>query len=295
MTDVLQNRKDLVFEIINFLQINGNVGMIDNLKENVTKVFSEGTNAEIDELTEKYINWIRQLPAEKIKSFRQFLQRNLNVDFYDVSYYKNKHFSRILQNKKISNDDENLLATFFLANMPPADIEPIIAKSVSEYVKTYESKKIEKRKNRLTQSKANKILQEKILLDELINIIKRIKINDSASGKMAAYLQSLINQSYSFYDLKGLQSIKNDLIEMLKDVPSSEIQRLDEALIQKIGLSYSQIDGQSAKRIKTILKRGKINNDEEFRFIQSYLNELKDTSLPESDLNRMEELLIKYK
>lgn len=68
---------------------------------------------------------------------------------------------------------------------------------------------------------------------------------------------------------KGLRMAINDLVEELADASPNEIEQLDAELIAANGATVGEIRAQFSKRLRAILKRGIIRDEQEYYLVRN--------------------------
>lgn len=63
----------------------------------------------------------------------------------------------------------------------------------------------------------------------------------------------------------ALYKIAEDLAEGLSEMPSNAREAANKLLLEKYGFGYELFTERKLKRLRTILRKGKISNDDEFR------------------------------
>lgn len=93
---------------------------------------------------------------------------------------------------------------------------------------------------------------------------------------------------------RGFKETYRNLKEEVGYWPDKMKANLDNILYSKFGETISQIDQEKEKEIIKIIKRGKINNDDEFRMIDEKVNEICQKNTNSSELDKLNHLLLKY-
>lgn len=94
--------------------------------------------------------------------------------------------------------------------------------------------------------------------------------------------------------IKGLRQAKNDINEWASYLPKSDLESLNEMLRIKFGKDLHTHSKDISKQISTVLKRGKINNDDEFRLIEEKVGELCESESELSEIDMFNKLLLAY-
>ena len=91
---------------------------------------------------------------------------------------------------------------------------------------------------------------------------------------MHDYLIRVLDKAYLEQNLVGLRSSINDYNEDACDLTPSEFEELNAILREKFGEDLVHNRQRELAKIKRIIKRGKINNEDEFRLLKGRIDEL---------------------
>ena len=95
---------------------------------------------------------------------------------------------------------------------------------------------------------------------------------------MHDYLIRVLDKAYLEQNLVGLRSSINDYNEDACDLTPSEFEELNAILREKFGEDLVHNRQRELAKIKRIIKRGKINNEDEFRLLKGRIDELLEES-----------------
>lgn len=91
---------------------------------------------------------------------------------------------------------------------------------------------------------------------------------------MHDYLIRVLDKAYLEQNLVGLRSSINDYNEDARDLTPAEFEELNAILREKFGEDLVHNRQKDLAKIKRIIKRGKINNEDEFRLLKGRIDEL---------------------
>lgn len=91
---------------------------------------------------------------------------------------------------------------------------------------------------------------------------------------MHDYLIRVLDKAYLEQNLVGLRSSINDYNEDARDLTPAEFEELNAILREKFGEDLVHNRQKDLAKIKRIVKRGKINNEDEFRLLKGRIDEL---------------------
>lgn len=144
-------------------------------------------------------------------------------------------------------------------------------------------------KRKINQNK----LEELTFLKEWNETIVKFFVLKSKDTSLEIFHQ-IINETFNKADLKGMRMIYKDLNEGANDLPLIEFNELNQQLSQKFGTDLTECNNKNLTKIKQIVKKGNINNDEEYRLILNRVEEIyaDDNQKEETEILNM--LLINY-
>lgn len=100
------------------------------------------------------------------------------------------------------------------------------------------------------------------------------KYGDYSQGE----LMKILNQTFEDQDLVGMRYIYNDDNERSRYSKPAELEELNAILREKFGEDLVHNRQKDLAKIKRIIKRGKINNEDEFRLLKGRIDELLEES-----------------
>ncbi len=86
--------------------------------------------------------------------------------------------------------------------------------------------------------------------------------------------ERIINEAYDRADIRGLRIITKDKIEMTRLAPPEKRERLDKLLRSQFGAGLEDEDHKYDEKISKILKRGRIENEDECRLLLVHADEI---------------------
>ena len=89
-------------------------------------------------------------------------------------------------------------------------------------------------------------------------------------------------------------SLYNDLNENSRDLSPDQFDELNQVLRRKFGQDLVHNRQKEIAEIKRIIKRGKINNEEEYRLIRGWIDELLMNNGALKEVQKLEELLCHF-
>jgi hypothetical protein len=122
--------------------------------------------------------------------------------------------------------------------------------------------------------------------------------NGFASPQEAADLYQMltgaINEAFQKNNLKGLKTICAELNEIAKGGSAKEIYDLNELLMSKFGENLNNYKIDNIKKVKRLLKKGKIEREDDFRLVQNRLEDIYDDDSKREEAEGLDALLSTY-
>ena len=118
-----------------------------------------------------------------------------------------------------------------------------------------------------------KKIEELTFLKEWNETIIKFFILKSKDNSLEVFHQ-IINETFNKSDLRGMRMIYKDLNEGTNDLPLIEFNESNQLLSQKFGTDLTECNIKNLTKIKQIVKKGNINNDEEYRLILNRVEEI---------------------
>jgi hypothetical protein len=287
-------QKNLINTIIDFLDNPENINTVSNLKVNVEKAYINKDVDELDSMEAQFVNWLRQLPQAEIERAAIHLKDVLNINLYNYAFYENKEFKSVFEKGKILNNQEYLLIKLYVLNIPEDARKDEVYRKAIQMLKEFDRKIVERRAKNLKSSAKDELIHLKNYLDELLLLIMKEYAEDSLSFKVLNSFKINCQIEFEKLNLKGLVAIKNDIMEMLRELPVEKLNELDSKLLSKTGQSYFQHRNSQKKKITSILKKGKIISDEEYRSVEEYVQKISTEGEMNDELIKLNKLLGDY-
>jgi hypothetical protein len=118
-------------------------------------------------------------------------------------------------------------------------------------------------------------------------------INKNVGDSMMQQFKSVIQETYNKGKLKGLKTLSRDMNAWAKGLPKKDIEELEILLEEKFGENLSG-DKITHTVIKQVLKKGKIESEENFRVVYEYLQDISPTDPFYENTVELENLLETY-
>lgn len=131
------------------------------------------------------------------------------------------------------------------------------------------------------------------LKDRSLTIIEFL-ISKNKNSVLIAEIPSIIDQAYTKKDIKSLRTISRDTNAWAKGLPKNDIVELETLMKEKFGENLSG-DKTTHTTIKKALKNGKVQDNESYRVIYEYLQDMSEHDKFYSKMGKLEMLLADYK
>ena len=123
--------------------------------------------------------------------------------------------------------------------------------------------------------KLNDIQQKELVrLKEQCLTILNFMIEKNGELPLFDQFKNIIHETFEKKNISGLKYLSKDIIEWAKGLSQIDFASLQELLIKKFGTNMSQSDDKIIIEINRILKRGKINNKEEYNLLLEEVEEI---------------------
>lgn len=120
------------------------------------------------------------------------------------------------------------------------------------------------------------------VIDYVINI-------DRSSAALLSQFKAVVNSSFDRKNLKGLKTIKKDLNEIIGDLSPAQKGELSKLLELDSNESLENI----SEKARAIIDTGNIDNDDDYRFLNSYIDYLLENNITE-EVESINKILLQY-
>ena len=123
--------------------------------------------------------------------------------------------------------------------------------------------------------KLNDIQQKELVrLKEQCLTILNFMIEKNGELPLFDQFKNIIHETFEQKNISGLKYLNKDIIEWANGLSQIDFASLQELLIKKFGTNMSKSDDKIIIEINRILKRGKINNKEEYNLLLEEVEEI---------------------
>lgn len=150
------------------------------------------------------------------------------------------------------------------------------------------------KKNIMAKKITEKQLEELEYIKEWCHAIIIFMTKIGGESPIFTQYVEVINDSYQKQNLKGLRYCLKDVNEWAKGLSKKDVEELNIVLENKFGINLSDANNKALKKISTIVKRGKINNEDEYRLLTSRVDEIYANDQKKAELESLNKLLAEY-
>lgn len=94
--------------------------------------------------------------------------------------------------------------------------------------------------------------------------------------------------------LRELRTAAADMVEMCQDVTGQQLASLDNLLLEKGFPSLSEMRDRDLRRLRGILSKERIESEDDWRFVESYLADVESKPLTGKDRETANRILAEY-
>ncbi|TDP01236.1 hypothetical protein [Marinomonas balearica] len=115
-----------------------------------------------------------------------------------------------------------------------------------------------------------------------------IKVDSSSSPVMNQF-KSIVDSTFEMKNLKGLKTLKSDLRELFGDLSVSQREELSNLLALESTDSVTDL----SQKAESILSKGSIGNEDDYRFLSNYIDYLLENNTTEK-IESINKILLQY-
>lgn len=104
-------------------------------------------------------------------------------------------------------------------------------------------------------------------------------------------MKEVVNRTYENQDSKGLRYCFNDIKELARGLRNSDKVQLNSLLQDKFGEDLNERVKEEDKKVKAILKNGRIADENEYRLVHEYVGNFFEHSAKKKIIKSLNELL----
>ena len=94
--------------------------------------------------------------------------------------------------------------------------------------------------------------------------------------------------------LSGLKEARRDLLEMVADLPGTELRELDAQLGQKLGTSLDALQGKRLTKLAALREKGVLTTDSQFRLVYGRVEQIWEDPASLEEVTELNALLASY-
>lgn len=114
------------------------------------------------------------------------------------------------------------------------------------------------------------------------------------SSPFFAQAQQGIEAAFEKRDVRGLRIAAKDLAEWTRDLPVDQQAKLEQILVSRFGRGLRAEAEKNQHELERILRRGTIENEDEFRLLSSRADEIHADKSKAGELEQINRLLVTF-
>jgi hypothetical protein len=139
----------------------------------------------------------------------------------------------------------------------------------------------------------------RILRDWCIAVLRFIHDRASEQGagispRLQEVAENGIESAFKRRDIRGLKTASRDLLEWVNGFPDQIRNDLDEILRTEFGFGLKTSERDRNKEIAGILKREFVNDEDEYRLLESRIDEIYADETKKAELERINRILLAF-
>jgi hypothetical protein len=107
-------------------------------------------------------------------------------------------------------------------------------------------------------------------------------------------MKEVVNEIYNTRNYRGMGYCYKDINEWAKSLPLSDVQKLDSALKDKFGEGLQKQHEKDNTKIDSIIKIGRIANEDEYRLILNYVDEISINKFRTKEAEILNRLIVEF-
>lgn len=112
---------------------------------------------------------------------------------------------------------------------------------------------------------------------------------DSSSSPMMLQFKAIVDSTFERKNLKGLKTLKSDLRELFGDLSVSQREELSNLLALESTDSVTDL----SQKAESILSKRSIDNEDDYRFLNNYIDYLLENNMTE-EIEPINKILLQY-
>lgn len=119
-------------------------------------------------------------------------------------------------------------------------------------------------------------------------------IESKHSPSILGNLKEDVNLAYENGDFRPLKTLYRDLNEWVSGFPIVYQTELNDLLLTKFGRLLNEYAIKSISILNKIIKKGKIENEDEYRIVMARIDQIYDDSTKKDELQKLNQLLFNH-
>ncbi len=106
--------------------------------------------------------------------------------------------------------------------------------------------------------------------------------------------KSVIVETYNNQNIKGLRYCNKDINEWARSMPQTDLDELNSLLQDKFGENLVKENNKDLDKVKLVVKKGKISNENEYRLLLCRVDEIYENERKKEEVEILSKLLADY-
>lgn len=145
----------------------------------------------------------------------------------------------------------------------------------------------------VSRDRADSVAEATQLRDWCLTILRFIS-ELAPSSPFFAQAQQGIGAAFEMRDVRGLRIAAKDLLDWTRDLPVDQQAQLDQLLFSRFGRGLKAEGKRNRRELQRILRRGTIENEDEFRLLTSRADEIYADKAKAGELEQINRLLAAF-
>lgn len=124
--------------------------------------------------------------------------------------------------------------------------------------------------------------------------VELLRFIQKAESKEIPFINDMIKISEAINTKAAIDTVVSDLLEMSEDLNEGQIESLDDLLQSKELPTLTLLRAKKSGSVLAIVRRGIIETDDEFRLLNSFLNDATGNSVDSKVTESVNALLFEY-
>jgi hypothetical protein len=121
---------------------------------------------------------------------------------------------------------------------------------------------------------SQKSFEELSFLKEWILTITDFLLLKYPKAETPTLMRQIVTETFEKSNLRGMRMVYKDMNELSKGLSSIDLEELNRVLKERFGSDLTVYSNKGLAKIQRIIKRGRVNTDDEFRLLSNRVDEI---------------------